>query len=52
VNDLLFADVGRTDFESVSRFLALFASNTDRALAEIARTESEGPPPTKNRKRN
>lgn len=52
VNDLLFADVGRTDFESLSRFLALFASNTDRALAEIARTEGEGPPPTKNRKRN
>lgn len=41
VNDLLFADVGRADFEALSRFLLHFAGNTERALAAIARTEAK-----------
>lgn len=44
INDLLFADVTRADFATVSRFLRLFARNTERAVAEIARIERERPP--------
>jgi DNA-binding MarR family transcriptional regulator len=43
INDLLFQDVSRADFTAVSRFLRLFARNTERAVAEIARIEREGP---------
>jgi len=39
VNDLLFADVPRTEFAAVSHFLRVFASNGERALAEIALRE-------------
>jgi DNA-binding MarR family transcriptional regulator len=47
VNDLLFAGVRRADFDAVSRFLHLFAANTDRALAAIARAEDKrGPTPS------
>jgi len=38
VNDLLFQNVRRKDFANVSRFLQLFALNSERALAEIRRT--------------
>jgi DNA-binding MarR family transcriptional regulator len=41
VNDLLFRDVRRDDFASVSRFLQLFALNSERALDEIRRSERE-----------
>jgi DNA-binding MarR family transcriptional regulator len=41
VNDLLFADVPRADFAVLSRFLRIFARNTERAVAEIARIERE-----------
>ena len=44
INDLLFADVSRADFAVVSRFLRLFARNTERAVAEIVRIEREQPP--------
>jgi DNA-binding MarR family transcriptional regulator len=43
VNDLLFAEVARGDFAVVSRFLRLFARNTERAVAEIERVERERP---------
>lgn len=43
INDLLFADVSRADFAAVSRFLRLFARNTERAVAEIMRIEREQP---------
>ena len=45
INDLLFQDVARADFAVVSRFLRLFARNTERAVAEIARAERERPAP-------
>jgi hypothetical protein len=35
--------VSRADFTAVSRFLRLFARNTERAVAEIARIERESP---------
>jgi DNA-binding MarR family transcriptional regulator len=38
VNDLLFRGVGRRDFAAVSRFLAGFALNSERALDEIRRS--------------
>jgi DNA-binding MarR family transcriptional regulator len=41
INDLLFENVSRKDFAAVSRFLRVFAINTDRALAEIRRRERE-----------
>ena len=37
VNDLLFQDVRRKDFAAISRFLAIFALNSERALGEIGR---------------
>lgn len=51
INDLLFADVSRTDFAAVSRFLRLFARNTERAVAEIARIERERRSSTKRKTR-
>jgi DNA-binding MarR family transcriptional regulator len=39
INDLLFQDISRQDFEAVSRFLAAFARNSERALDEIKRAE-------------
>ena len=41
VNDLLFADIPRSDFAVVTRFLDTFALNTERALAEIRRRERQ-----------
>jgi DNA-binding MarR family transcriptional regulator len=41
VNDLLFQNVRRKDFATVSRFLQLFALNGERALAEIRRSKRE-----------
>lgn len=41
VNDLLFQDVRRKDFATVSRFLEVFALNSQRALDEIRRSERE-----------
>jgi DNA-binding MarR family transcriptional regulator len=35
VNDLLFDDITRSDFNTLGRFLRAFARNTERALAEI-----------------
>jgi DNA-binding MarR family transcriptional regulator len=37
INDILFAEIGRADFDALSRFLQLFAVNTARALEEIGR---------------
>lgn len=41
VNDLLFQNVSRHDFDLVSRFFRTFSLNTEYALAEIRRTEAE-----------
>ena len=41
VNDLLFQNVTRADFDVVSKFFRTFALNTEYALAEIRRTEAE-----------
>jgi DNA-binding MarR family transcriptional regulator len=39
VNDLLFADISREDFATVSSFLERFALNSEYALAEFRRSE-------------
>lgn len=41
VNDLLFQNVSRHDFDLVSKFFQTFSLNTEYALAEIQRTEVE-----------
>ncbi len=41
VNDLLFQNVSRHDFDLVSKFFQTFSLNTEYALAEIRRTEVE-----------
>jgi DNA-binding MarR family transcriptional regulator len=41
VNDLLFQNVRRKDFATVSRFLRAFALNSEHALDEIRRYERE-----------
>ena len=41
VNDQLFRNISRTEFETVSRFLATFALNSEYALAEVRRSERE-----------
>jgi DNA-binding MarR family transcriptional regulator len=41
VNDLLFQNVSRHDFDLVSKFFRTFSLNTEFALAEIRRTEVE-----------
>jgi DNA-binding MarR family transcriptional regulator len=40
VNDLLFENVSRKDFAVVSRFLRVFAANSDNAVTEIRKIES------------
>ncbi len=40
VNDLLFQDVSRSNFEMMSKFFRAFSLNTDRAMEEIRRTEA------------
>jgi DNA-binding MarR family transcriptional regulator len=41
VNDLLFQNLSRKDFETVSKFLSTLALNSEYALAEIRRSERE-----------
>jgi DNA-binding MarR family transcriptional regulator len=41
VNDRLFRNIPRRDFEVVSHFLATFALNSEDALAEIRRSDRE-----------
>jgi DNA-binding MarR family transcriptional regulator len=41
VNDLLFQNVSREDFATVSRFLTTFALNGEYALAELRHSERE-----------
>jgi MarR family transcriptional regulator, organic hydroperoxide resistance regulator len=41
VNDLLFQNISRKDFDTVARFLSTFALNTEYALAEIRRSKRE-----------
>ena len=41
VNDRLFQDVSRSEFDVVSRFLEKFAHNSEDALIEIKRAERE-----------
>jgi len=41
INDLLFENVERKEFAAVTHFLGLFAENSERALAEIKRTQRE-----------
>jgi DNA-binding MarR family transcriptional regulator len=41
VNDLLFAHISRDDLASLSRCLSTFALNSEYALADIRRSESE-----------
>jgi MarR family transcriptional regulator, organic hydroperoxide resistance regulator len=43
VNDRLFQNVSRSEFDVVSRFLAKFARNSEDALIEIQRAERERP---------
>ncbi len=51
VNDLLFDGVSRADFAALSRFLHGFALNTERALAEIRRTERQRAMPSPARRK-
>jgi DNA-binding MarR family transcriptional regulator len=44
VNDLLFQNVSRAEFEGVSKFFRTLALNTEFALAEIRRAEAERKP--------
>jgi DNA-binding MarR family transcriptional regulator len=37
INDVLFENVERKDFAAVTRFLGLFAENSERAMAEVKR---------------
>jgi DNA-binding MarR family transcriptional regulator len=39
INDILFAGIGRADFDALSRFLRPFAANTERALQAIGRSD-------------
>jgi DNA-binding MarR family transcriptional regulator len=41
VNDRLFQDVSRSEFEALARFLKKFAHNGEEALFEIRRAERE-----------
>lgn len=41
INDILFESVERKDFASLTRFLGLFAENSERAMMEIKRTRRE-----------
>jgi DNA-binding MarR family transcriptional regulator len=41
VNDLLFQNVSRDDFATVSQFLSTFVLNSEYALAEVRRSERE-----------
>ena len=41
VNDLLFQNISRTDFNTVARFLTTFALNSEYALAELRRSKRE-----------
>jgi DNA-binding MarR family transcriptional regulator len=41
INDLLFDNVSRNDFAVLSQFLKVFALNSERAIAEIRRSEIE-----------
>jgi DNA-binding MarR family transcriptional regulator len=41
VNDVLFQNISRSEFEQVSKFFRAFSLNTEYALAEIRRTEAE-----------
>jgi DNA-binding MarR family transcriptional regulator len=41
VNDLLFANISRRDFDALARVLATLGLNTEYALAEIRRTERD-----------
>jgi DNA-binding MarR family transcriptional regulator len=41
INDLLFENVERKDFTAVTRFLDLFAENSERAMMEIKRVQRE-----------
>lgn len=44
VNDLLFQNVSRANFETVSKFLNVFLLNTEHALGEIRRFQREQRP--------
>ena len=44
VNDLLFANISRKEFDTVARFLTTFALNTEYALADLRRSERERAP--------
>jgi DNA-binding MarR family transcriptional regulator len=41
INDLLFENVERKDFAAVTRFLGLFAENSERAMTEIKRARRD-----------
>ena len=41
INDLLFENVERKDFAAVTRFLGLFADNSERAMTEIKRMQRD-----------
>lgn len=54
INDILFAGVGRADFDALSRFLQRFAANTELALEAIGRTGEPRvqPPSVRQQKRD
>ncbi|MFX6182885.1 hypothetical protein ABTF56_21455, partial [Acinetobacter baumannii] len=41
VNDILFENVERKEFAAVTRFLVLFAENSERAMTEIKRARRD-----------
>lgn len=41
VNDVLFQNIGRNEFKTMTRFLALFVVNTEDALAELRRIQRD-----------
>jgi DNA-binding MarR family transcriptional regulator len=41
INDILFRDISRTNFDAVSEVLTRFVVNSEQALAEIRRTDIE-----------
>ena len=45
INDVLFENVERKDFVAVTRFLGLFAENSERAMADIRRARRNTRPP-------
>ena len=46
INDVLFENVERKDFAAITRFLGLFADNSERAMSEIKRARRDARSPS------